>query len=456
MFPRGYVKIKRDAFGYGLRDKIKKLLTVVPVASSSFSEEEVIMRLWHDDGEYLGVPRGFYNTRLKGKYVEDCEFDYSAGSNAIQESQAIALRDGQAEIIKKAIDCLGAVPFGGCIIEAKVASGKTVLGLEIARRLNHKSLVIVHTSVLMDQWKEEIKKFFPHWRVGTLQADKVDIENKDIVIGMLQSCSMKEYPEHIYEDFGLVMPDEVHTMGAPEFSKVLEKFTPKYFLGLSGTVQRKDRAESVFIHGIGPVISGMNEVTVLDPQIYFVDTEFTWRTYLDRGPLDRQKAYFLREVIVSEERNEMIIQQALKALEADRKVLILSERVSHVEDLASKLKRRTNKSVGVMVGASTKAEREVSQEADVIVATVQLIGTGFNKPDLSVLIFATPIQQVEQSIGRVRRIFPGKKQPIVLDLVDSNSHLGLVFGMARLKRYRAQGFEVFGNRVFDKLRKRNG
>lgn len=454
MIPRGYIKVRRDAFGYGLRDRIKKLLTVVPVASSSFSQDEVIMRLWQDDGDYIGVPRGFYNMRLRGKYVDECEFDYSVGSNPLQKAEPITPREGQGDLIDKAVNCLNALPFGGCVIEAQPAAGKTVLGLEIARRIGLKLLVIVHISTLIDQWEKEIQKFFPHWRIGILQADKIDIENKDIVIGMLQSCSMKDYPEHVYEAFGTIIVDEVHVAGAPEFSKVLDRFAPKYFMGLSGSVARKDRAEKVFIYGIGPVISGMEEIKVIDPIIYFIDTGFVWWGD-DGGALDRQKPSFLRDLITSEKRNEMIIRQTLKALDANRNILIISERISHAEDLASKLRLRTNKNIGLMIGESTKAERRIAQTADVIVATYKLLGTGFNEPRLDTLIYATPIQDTVQPPGRIRREFPGKKQPLVLDLVDSNSHIGLVYGQARRKRYEAKGWETHGTQVFEKLKRKN-
>ena len=60
-------------------------------------------------------------------------------------------------------------------------------------KTNKKTLVIVHKSFLMKQWEERILQFLPNARIGKIQGEIIDIENKDIVLGMLQSLSVKEY-----------------------------------------------------------------------------------------------------------------------------------------------------------------------------------------------------------------------------------------------------------------------
>ena len=160
-----------------------------------------------------------------------------------------------------------------------------------------------------------------------------------------------------------------------------------------------------------------------------------------------QKVFFLKGLITSKARNQIIVTQASRAAKAGRNVLILSERVAHLEELASNLKD-LGFSVGVMVGSSTKLQRDEAQEQQIICATVQLVGTGTNIPRLDTLIFASPIQKVDQAIGRIRRVFPGKKPPFVLDLVDSNSYIGLKLGVSRKKKYLEKGWKVVGAEVF--------
>jgi superfamily II DNA or RNA helicase len=119
---------------------------------------------------------------------------------------------------------------GGGLLDVDPGKGKTVMALKIIEQLAVKTLVIVHKSFLTNQWKERIEQFLPGARVGTIQGQIFDIDNKDIVIGMVQSLSMKEYPQNAFESFGLTVFDEcfpydtcVHTScGALPIGKLYE------------------------------------------------------------------------------------------------------------------------------------------------------------------------------------------------------------------------------------------
>lgn len=447
--PRGYVKFRRDALGPELRDRIKKALTVYPMATSSFSDENTVIRMWSETDEMLAVPRGFFIQNLYKKYIDDFEFVPALGSQ-LRDTTPITPRPGQDKIIEQAFNQITATPFGGAILQMQTGAGKTPTSLELARRLGLKIIVVAHNTVLFDQWTTEVERFFPNWQIGRIQGDRCVVEGKDIVLGTLQSLALKDYPPEIYNAFGTLIVDEVHICGAPEFSKVFGRFAPKNMIGLTGTLKRKDGAESVFMQGIGKVISGMKDVEILKPTVYWVDTQFAWvNVYGSDQALDRQKPRFLKSIIMSPERNEVIIRNAIKAAKAGRNVLILSERVSHVDALAGEIRRRDpSVTVGVMTGSVKKGEREDARTAQIICATVQLLGTGFNEPRLDVLIFATPIQEVTQSVGRILRQHPNKKDPIVIDFVDSKSTLGMILARSRRKKYGEKNWKTIGDDVF--------
>ena len=63
----------------------------------------------------------------------------------------------------------------------------------ILSQLKRKTLIIVHKEFLIEQWVERINEFLPDARDRSYSTKKVDIHQKDIVIGMLQSISMKDY-----------------------------------------------------------------------------------------------------------------------------------------------------------------------------------------------------------------------------------------------------------------------
>ena len=128
------------------------------------------------------------------------------------------------------------------------------MGLNIISKLKTKTLVVVHKSFLLNQWKERISQFLPKARIGIIQAQTIDIDYKDIVIGMLQTLSTKEFDYDITKQFGLTIYDECHHLSAEVFSNVMIRIHTNYVLGLSGTMTRKDGLSKVFKYFIGPVV----------------------------------------------------------------------------------------------------------------------------------------------------------------------------------------------------------
>ena len=152
----------------------------------------------------LYVPRYFGMERF-GSNIEN---KIAPGHKIILKFEG-DLRDYQNVIVEKYLkaattDTCG----GGGLLDVDPGKGKTVMALKIIECLAVKTLVVVHKSFLTNQWKERIEQFLPGAKVGTIQGQIFDIENKDIVIGMVQSLSMKEYPQNAFESFGLTIFDE--------------------------------------------------------------------------------------------------------------------------------------------------------------------------------------------------------------------------------------------------------
>jgi superfamily II DNA or RNA helicase len=181
------------------------------------------------------------------------QYKISEGNDINLEFAGI-LRDYQEPVVNKFIKHCNDVSYGGGLLELPCAWGKTSASLYILSKLHKKTLVIVHKEFLMNQWIERIQQFLPKARVGKIQGPIIDIDDKDIVIGMLQSLSMKEYPPSIFESFGLTIIDEVHHISSEVFSNSLFKLVTKYMLGLSATMNRKDGTTKVFKMFLGEVI----------------------------------------------------------------------------------------------------------------------------------------------------------------------------------------------------------
>jgi superfamily II DNA or RNA helicase len=156
---------------------------------------------------YLESPLKLYMPRYFGidTYGEPDRILIQPGNN-ISLSFEGELRPYQTAIVDKYIKHVG--KCGGGLLDVDPGKGKTVMALNIVAQLGKCTLVIVHKSFLLNQWIERIEQFLPGARVGRIQGQIIDTENKDIVIGMLQSLSMKEYPKNTFRHFGLAIYDE--------------------------------------------------------------------------------------------------------------------------------------------------------------------------------------------------------------------------------------------------------
>ena len=187
--------------------------------------------------------------------------------NTISLTFAGELRPYQDAIVDKYIKHVGAC--GGGLLDVDPGKGKTVMALNIVAKLKKCTLVIVHKSFLLNQWIERIEQFLPGARVGRIQGQILDIEDKDIVIGMLQSLSMKEYPKTTFNKFGLAIYDEcfprntlIHTSRGPmEIGRLYDMWIARgVSSGISSKYVRIEKDVEKLVDAI-PKILSFNQTT---------------------------------------------------------------------------------------------------------------------------------------------------------------------------------------------------
>jgi superfamily II DNA or RNA helicase len=242
----------------------------------------------------------------------------SEGDNISLEFNG-ALRDYQEPVVNKYLERVSNGNGGG-LLELPCGFGKTSISLYILSQLKKKTFVIVHKEFLLNQWVERIQQFLPKARVGRIQGQIIDIENKDIVIGMLQSLSMKEYPASVFDSFGFTIIDEVHHISSQTFSNALFKIVTKYMLGLSATMNRKDGTTRVFKMFLGDVIFKGDRDEKFDAEVRAItykvnDDEFN-DTILDyRG--NPQNSSMISKLCEYNRRTEFIIKTVCDFIKLD-------------------------------------------------------------------------------------------------------------------------------------------
>jgi superfamily II DNA or RNA helicase len=333
------------------------------------------------------------------------------------------LRDYQEPVVNKFVKHCQDAKYGGGLLELYCAWGKTSASLYIITQLKKKTLVIVHKEFLMNQWIERIQQFLPGARIGKIQGPTIDIEDKDIVIAMLQSLSMKEYPASVFESFGFTIIDEVHHISSEVFSNALFKIVSKYMLGLSATMNRKDGTTPVFKMFLGEVIYKSkrdNDRAVLVRAVeYKVDDDEFNEVKLDyRGK--PQYSTMISKLCEYSRRSEFILRILSDVLkeESNQQVMILAHNKNLLKYLHDAIAHRNIATVGYYVGGMKEAALKQSETKKVVIATYAMASEALDIKTLTTLIMATPKTDIEQSVGRILR--EKHSSPLVVDIVDSH------------------------------------
>lgn len=445
---RGYA-ISKSALETPELMQIRKDLSMRPYAPQSPIKPEPFPI-------YVETPQTIYVPRYYGMetYGDPEEFRLHDGVPCPNLTFNGELRDYQTAIVNKYIQhvqqgCgINSCGGGGGCLDVDPGKGKTVMALKIMSLLKVKTLVVVHKTFLMNQWLERIQQFLPEARVGRIQGQEVDVENKDIVIGMLQSLSMKEYDDKLFADFGLSVFDECHHMSAEVFCRCMMKVTTKYTLGLSGTMTRKDGLTKVFIMFLGEIVhkeksSTEANVVVKSIQYYVADDEFNELETDYRG--NPKFSTMITKLCNFEPRSEFIlsvIENEMK-INDNQQMMVLAHNKSILSYLYNSIVERNiagcGKNVGYYLGGMKDVDLKTSESKKIIIATYAMASEGLDIPTLTTLIMATPKTDVCQSVGRILRT--KHAHPLVIDFVDHHD----IFKSQWMKRqayYLKSGYRI--------------
>ncbi|MBF2759794.1 MAG: DEAD/DEAH box helicase [Ectothiorhodospiraceae bacterium AqS1] len=137
------------------------------------------------------------------------------------------------------------------IVEAVTGSGKSFVAIAIAKRVideGGKCLLIVPSITLFRQWKEELEREAKgdiRSLVGAGYGFAFDPKER-ITLAVINSVTNHRYHRVFNSNFDLIVADECHRFGAPDFSKaLLPKATMR--LGLTATLERGDNGVDEFI-----------------------------------------------------------------------------------------------------------------------------------------------------------------------------------------------------------------
>jgi superfamily II DNA or RNA helicase len=414
---KGYT-LSKNELSIEKQVKIRNDLTIKPFIMGSHLNDTKIFPAYRESPNKFYVPH-YYGLENFGPPKQ---YKISEGSNINLEFNG-KLRENQEIVVNTYIKYVNKVGFGGGLLELPCAYGKTVLSLNIISRIKKKTFIIVHKEFLMNQWIERIQQFLPTAKVGKIQGPIIDIDNKDIVIGMLQSLSMKDYPSSVFESFGLTIIDEVHHISSEVFSNSLFKLVTKYMLGLSATMNRKDGTTRVFKMFLGDIIfKGKRDeeraVTVRAVEYYVDDDEFNEVKLDFRGKpaysrmISKLCEYNRRSEFILKILSDMLIENP------EQQIMILAHNKNLLKYLHDAISHRNIATVGYYIGGMKECALKETETKKVVIATYSMAAEALDIKTLTTLIMATPKTDIEQSVGRILR--EKHSSPIVVDIVDSH------------------------------------
>lgn len=421
---------------------LKKQLTVKPYVPKAFVKPQFVKpyKVYHETENYLYLPKQFGIKKFGLPPTDHCSV--SVGSDERWKFNG-DIRDSQRPVVDA---YLKPEPHDGMIC-LHTGGGKTVCALYIAAQLKVKTLIVVHNTFLKDQWEERIKMFLPNVRIGKIQGETIDVTDREIVIAMIQSISMKDYPKESFYGIGLTIVDECHHIASEVFVQAFPKITAKHMLGLSATPDRKDGLMFVIEWFLGPILYRSESTDIADSDVKVEvyqfnpdDAEFNTVVYNNQGVMS--SVSMVNKIAEYAPRTKMLAEILDDVLDDKRQILVLTDRVQHCKDLLAALTPGNQEKACILaqsVPAPKRAEWCASKK--ILIATYSMCKEGFDVPTLNTLMMATPRPDIDQIVGRILRTEKSKRttNPLILDIVDSTMRRQF---QQRLALYKKRSYQL--------------
>ena len=384
---------------------------------------------YEESSEFLKLPRG-----LKEKLFEYLNYNlvkYKIIDNRVFEKIEtkrilFTLRAEQEDAIKEILK------YDSSICVAPPGFGKTLIGAKIFEQRAVKTLIIVNKNMLLDQWISRFVDYFGYKKsdIGFLGKSQNRL-NGNIDIATMQS--LNNIPE-LVENYTQVIVDECHHIPALTFEQIVKNFKGKYILGLSATPNRKDELDPILYQQLGNISYEYKKPKTHTNRLLVIKTEFI-------SSADNYAA-IINELVSNEDRNRQIVKTIKENI--DRKILLLSDRIEHLNLLENILKEEKIDFVSVHGSQNKKEQVENMQKvktSSLILATSSFFGEGIDFPHLNTIIFATPISFYGRLIQYLGRIGRGNQECLAIDFLDSKNAMLNSTYKKRLEGYKAMHYK---------------
>ncbi len=382
------------------------------------------IRSFEENEKFLMLPRGLKETLIDFFNVNDISYSFvdKRVLNKIQtKTVTFNLRPEQNEAIKE----IKKSDYSICV--APPGFGKTLLGAKIFEIRACTTLIVVNKNMLLNQWIERFVDYFGYNKkdIGYLGKGFNKL-NGQIDVATMQS--LKNDPK-IIENYSFVIVDECHHIPALTFEQIIKSFKGKYILGLSATPNRKDELQPILFQQLGEISYEYKKKKTHTNKLQIIRTQFVSNA--------DNYATIINELCIDEDRNNLIVDIIKKNI--DRKILLLTDRIEHINVLESLLQKENIDYISVHGSLNKKEQVEnmnLVKTKSLILATTSYFGEGIDFPHLNTILFATPISYYGRLIQYLGRIGRGNQECLAIDFLDSKNAMLNSAYKKRLEGYK--------------------
>lgn len=340
---------------------------------------------------------------------------------------------------REAAEALAGVTLGG-VLQLFCGAGKTVVALDAIAREQKPVIVVTDNLELMEQWRSSFHRFLQvPW--SDLVVAKTSVEpycTAPVIFttyASLASVTIQDGFHEAQQRFHRVFFDEAHHVSALYYARCAEAITGGR-IGLTATPDRVDGLHVIQRAHIGPVFY-KNLKAPLKPTVHFFRSNYRPKEDTDKVKEGMELARLAGFLGQQEERVARVGQKLHELLDQGRKVLVLSASVTALANLmafAAGIPERTlqeeriglieqvlrvRPDFGVLTAEVSKKNR--NERARCMFAVRKYGREGYDDEALDTVLLLEPVADpglVTQILGRPTRLYPGKKEPLVVVVED--------------------------------------
>ena len=291
-----------------------------------------------NQGVYI-LPVGEINNVWKlYPYVDDYEINFGLHNELKFPESNLKLYDYQEKAVN---EMLG---YKRGILSSKCGSGKSIMALELIKRIGYKALIICEKKEIQNQFKDYLENNFNMQKgdYGLIKEGKVEI-GKYITIALRQTLANIDLLQYKFE-WGTIIVDECQNVGGSvtkctQYSKILNNLAAEYRYGISATGYRVDGLTRAMYSLLNTIKYEIPEVAIQDKIIKanVIPIKTKYEISQDCQKWDGTILYqkLPSDIALNEKRNKLIIDLLKK--NKDNYCLILSDRLEGLEYLHNKI-----------------------------------------------------------------------------------------------------------------------